>query len=183
MRAGDAAAAKQIWGRYYDRLVQFAEQRMRENPDRSVDSEDLAHSAFRRFCSALMTGRYPELGNRADLWNLLIVYTLNRVRRHFRDSSAQKRLPECGKVIEFSAHQALHDLRLPETPTVMSDLLNYWLQRLDAEDATGELRLIALLRMEEHTADEIARRLRRRKTVVLQKIQLIRLIWEQCENL
>jgi predicted transcriptional regulator len=65
----------------------------------------------------------------------------------------------------------------------MSDLLNYWLQRLDAEDATGELRLIALLRMEEHTADEIARRLRRRKTVVLQKIQLIRLIWEQCENL
>ncbi|MFO0063561.1 MAG: ECF-type sigma factor, partial [Planctomyces sp.] len=46
MKSGDAVAAQQIWGRYYQQLVQFAENRMRGNPDYAVDSEDLAHSAF-----------------------------------------------------------------------------------------------------------------------------------------
>ncbi|MFN5732457.1 MAG: ECF-type sigma factor, partial [Planctomyces sp.] len=148
-----------------------------------VDSEDLAHSAFRRCCVALMAGRYGELNDREDLWNLLIVYTLNRVRRHFRDSTAQKRQLERGELVELSGELALYDLRQPETATVMSDLLAYWMERLDAEDPSGELRTIALMRMEHRTADEIARALQRRKTIVLQKIQLIRLIWEQCEQL
>ncbi len=183
MKSGDAVAAQQIWGRYYQQLVQFAEQRMRGNADYAVDSEDLAHSAFRRCCVALMGGRYSELNDREDLWNLLIVYTLNRVRRHFRDSTAQKRQLEMGELVELSGELALYDLRQPETATVMSDLLAYWMERLDAEDPSGELRTIALMRMEHRTADEIARALQRRKTIVLQKIQLIRLIWEQCEQL
>lgn len=182
MKSGDSIAAQRIWGRYYQRLVQFAEHRMQGNPDRAVDSEDLAHSAFRRCCLALMAGRYGELNDRDDLWSLLIVYTLNRVRRHFRDSTAQKRRLIKGGLIELSGELALSDLRRPETPTVMSDLLSYWMERLDAEDSSGELRTIALMRMDHRTADEIARALRRRKTIVLQKIQLIRLIWEQCEQ-
>lgn len=182
MKSGDAVAAQQIWGRYYQQLVQFAEHRMRGNPDYAVDSEDLAHSAFRRCCVALMTGRYGELNDREDLWNLLIVYTLNRVRRHFRDSTAQKRQLERGEPVELSGELALYDLQQPETATVMSDLLAYWMERLDAEDPSGELRTIALMRMEHRTADEIARALQRRKTIVLQKIQLIRLIWEQCDQ-
>lgn len=43
----------------------------------------------------------------------------------------------------------------------MSDLLAYWMERLDAEDPSGELRTIALMRMEHRTADEIARALQR----------------------
>lgn len=182
MKSGDSVAAQEIWGRYYSQLVRFAEQRLQENPDCAVDGEDLAHSAFRRCCAALMTGRYAELNDREDLWNLLIVYTLNRVRRHFRDSAAQKRQRGQGEVIELSGELALYDLQQPETATVMSDLLAFWMERLDAEDPTGELREIALMRMDHRTADEIARALQRRKTVVLQKIQLIRLIWEQCEQ-
>lgn len=182
MRTGNAVAASEIWDRYYDRLVQFAGRRMRGNRDHAVDSEDLVHSAFGRFCTVLMSGGYPDLGDRDDLWNLLIVYTLNRVRRHFRASNAQKRRPESAVAHEFTADQALQDLRLPETQAVMSDLLDHWLQRLDAEDSTGELRRIAVMRMDECPADEIARALKRRKTIVLQKIHLIRLIWEQCEN-
>ncbi|MGV2341112.1 MAG UNVERIFIED_CONTAM: hypothetical protein LVR18_46355 [Planctomycetaceae bacterium] len=49
-----------------------------------------------------MKGRYAELSDREDLWDLLIVYTLNRVRRHFRTDKAQKRQADSGQLLELS---------------------------------------------------------------------------------
>jgi sensor c-di-GMP phosphodiesterase-like protein len=49
MKSGDAVAAQQIWGRYYQQLVQFAERRMSGKPGLvRWTGEDFAHSAFRR---------------------------------------------------------------------------------------------------------------------------------------
>ena len=53
------------------------------------------------------------------------------------------------------------------------------MRRLDLEDPSGELRTIATLQLDQHSASDIAKILRRRKTVILQKVRLIRIVWEE----
>jgi hypothetical protein len=64
----------------------------------------------------------------------------------------------------------------------MADMVQCWLNRLDLEDPSGELRQIAIWSMEDISGSEIARILKKRKSYVLQQIRLIRLLWEECET-
>jgi DNA-directed RNA polymerase specialized sigma24 family protein len=183
LRSGDHEAAARLWSMYYSRLVQFAERRMGGNSDHATDSEDLVHSAFRHFCLAAMSGRYGDLSGRRELWDLLITCTLNRIRNHLRAQRAVKRQARGDRVRYEDAELVLADLRRPEAGVVMADLLNHWLEQLDQEDPSGELRQVAVWRMEQRSADWIARALRRSKTVVLSQIRVIGLVWERCEEL
>jgi len=53
------------------------------------------------------------------------------------------------------------------------------LRVLDQEDPTGELRQIALLQLEEYSASAIARKLKRRKSYILQRVRMIRILWQE----
>ena len=64
----------------------------------------------------------------------------------------------------------------------MADMVQSWLDRLNLEDPSGQLRQIAIWCMEEISGSEIARILKKRKSFVLQQIRLIRLLWEDCEK-
>jgi hypothetical protein len=64
----------------------------------------------------------------------------------------------------------------------MADMVQSWLDRLDLEDPSGQLRQIAIWCMEEISGSEISRILKKRKSFVLQQIRLIRLLWEDCEK-
>jgi hypothetical protein len=65
----------------------------------------------------------------------------------------------------------------------MSDLLEHLLKLLDKEDPSGELRQIGVLYLEDQSPREIARLLQRRTTTILQKLRLITILWEQCDEL
>lgn len=182
LKAGDSSAVAAIWQRYYERVVQFAEQKLKINPDRAVDGEDIAQIAMQRFCRNAVNGHYPDLDDREQLWDLLVVFTLNRIRKHLRSSNALKRSAVEADVLEFRRSQVFHDLRAPEAPTIMADMVQSWLDRLNLEDPSGQLRQIAIWCMEEISGSEIARILKKRKSFVLQQIRLIRLLWEDCEK-
>ena len=79
LQAGESGAAQAIWDRFYQRVVRFAELQLKRNADRAVDGEDIAQSAFRAVYHAVMNGRYPDMDNRQELWQLLIVSIRNRV--------------------------------------------------------------------------------------------------------
>ena len=85
-------------------------------------------------------------------------------------------------MLEFRRSQVFPDLRAPEAPTIMADMVQSWLDRLNLEDPSGQLRQIAIWCMEEISGSEIARILKKRKSFVLQQIRLIRLLWEDCEK-
>jgi hypothetical protein len=182
LKAGDRSAVDAIWHRYYERVVQFAERKMKINPDRAVDGEDIAQLAMQRLCLNVSTGRYPDLDDREQLWDLLVVFTLNRIRKHLRACSTLKRSAAEADVLEFRRSQVFSDLRTPEAPTIMADMVQSWLDRLDLEDPSGQLRQIAIWCMEEISGSEISRILKKRKSFVLQQIRLIRLLWEDCEK-
>lgn len=182
LKSGHCSAVDAIWHRYYQRVVQYATRKMKINPDRSVDGEDIAQITMHRLCFSLASGRYPLLDDRQQLWDLLVVFTLNRIRKHLRSCSAQKRTGLRQSVFVFKQTKALEDLQTPEAPAIMADMVQCWLDRLDREDPTGELKQIAIWSMEEISGSEIARILKKRKSTVLQQIRLIRLLWEECET-
>ncbi len=182
LQAGKAGAAEVIWRRFYERVVRFADRKLTLNPDRSVDGEDIAQVALGEFCSAVQSGRYQELANREQLWDLLAVFTLNRVRKHIRACNTLKRSDPSGSREELSGANLLGELQSPAAPIIMQDMILHWLDRLDQEDPSGELKQIALWTLEDVSGSEIARILKKRKSSILQKIRLIRLLWEACED-
>src|SRR5262249_53125838 len=60
---------------YFRRLVSLARDRLAGVPRRAADEEDVALSAFDSFCRAAEGGRFPDLHDRDDLWQLLMVIT------------------------------------------------------------------------------------------------------------
>jgi hypothetical protein len=52
-----------------------ARHKLRGVPRRAADEEDVALSAFDNFCRAAEHGRFPDLADRDDLWQLLLVLT------------------------------------------------------------------------------------------------------------
>ena len=180
LQAGQSEAAEPIWIRYQAKLVSIATQQLAENPDRSVDGEDLVQSSFGNVCLAVQNGKYPDIDNREDLWGLLYIATVNRVREHYRELRALKRS-------QISSTQAidpsiLADLQTPFAEAQMADLLEYLLSRLDSEDPSHLLRQIALLYLDDHSASSIAKILRKRKTSVLISLRFIRSIWQEYQD-
>ena len=182
LKAGDSSAVDAIWQRYYQRVVEFAIRKMKINPDLAVDGEDIAQIAMHGFWLNVSSGRYPNLDDREQLWDLLVVFTLNRIRKHLRACNTFKRSGPPADHLKFNRTQAIIDLKTPEAPTIMADMVTYWLERLDREDPSGQLKQIAVWSMEDISGSEIARILKKRKSFVLQRIRLIRLLWEDCES-
>jgi hypothetical protein len=179
LRSGESDAAREIWNRFYPRIVRFAELNLQNNADHAVDGEDVAQSAFRTVYLAVMDGKYPDIDDRRHLWRLLIVSTLNRVRRHYRDIHAQKRSIDKLASKPVSGRTMLMELSGPVAEAEMADLVETLFRHLDQEDPSGELRQIAMLQLEQHSATAIAQKMQKRKTYVLQRIRWVRILWEE----
>src|SRR6476661_973202 len=91
LQAGDPAAARPLWDRYFHRLVGLARARLRTAPQRAADEEDVALSAFDSFCRNAEAGRFPDLADRDSLWRLLAAFTARKAVHHVRDASRLKR--------------------------------------------------------------------------------------------
>jgi DNA-directed RNA polymerase specialized sigma24 family protein len=88
LKAGDPAAAQELWQRYFQTLVGLARSRLRAAHRGAEDEEDAALSAFDSFCTGVAQGRFPRLDDRDDLWRVLVTLThrkaLDQVRRQHR---------------------------------------------------------------------------------------------------
>jgi DNA-directed RNA polymerase specialized sigma24 family protein len=91
LRAGDPAAAQRLWQRYYADLVRLAHDHLAARVRRGADAEDVALSAFASFCRGAVAGRFPQLGDRHDLWRLLFTITLRHAADHARREGRQRR--------------------------------------------------------------------------------------------
>jgi hypothetical protein len=71
------------------------------------------------------------------------------------------------------------ELSGPVAEAEMADLVETLFRHLDQEDPSGELRQIAMLQLEQHSATAIAQKMKKRKTYVLQRIRWVRILWEE----
>ena len=89
-RTGDEQAAEELFHRYVGRLTALAQKRLSDRLARRVDADDIVQSAYRSFFIHARDGAY-SLKESGDLWRLLVVITLNKLRRQVERNTAGKR--------------------------------------------------------------------------------------------
>lgn len=177
LREQDPEAAKEIWRRYFAQLLPLARARLRSLSDRTVDEEDILVSVFDRFFRAAREDRFPDLHDRHDLWQILLMLTERKVIEQFRKSNAQKRGRGRGtaepsdSVIANLAEQQPG----PEFVAAFNDSLVWAIGRLDPE----KTREIAIMKLEGFDNREVADRLGISVSSVERKLRLIREYWRQ----
>ena len=78
LKAGNQAAAQELWDRYFQRIVHLARKKLQGSPRRAADEEDVALSAFHSFCQGAKQGRFPRLQDQGGLWQLLVMLTARK---------------------------------------------------------------------------------------------------------
>lgn len=194
LRDKDPDAAARLWDRYAHRLAELAKKHLGVRDRRTTDEEDVVASVFESLCFGAGEGRFPDLGNRDELWRLLATIThekaVDQIRRNrslkrgggevrgesvFSDGSdAGQSSPQ-----EAGLAQAISEELSPDLVVAMRDQLDHLLGLL--ADAT--LRNVAVWRMEGFTNEEIAERLGVTGRTIERKLNLIREEWRQASGL
>jgi RNA polymerase sigma factor (sigma-70 family) len=186
LRAGDRAAAQQLWECYFQRLVRLARKHLQRKRPRGADEEDVALSAFDSFCRGAEAGRFPRLDDRGNLWQLLVVITARKASHLLRDEGRQKRggkvLPPLEQTAFMDADAYLEQLLSREpAPELAAQLAEEYRRILDKlGDRT--LQAVVCWKMEGCTNEEIARKLDCTPRSVYRKLCIIRDLWEKEEN-
>lgn len=181
LKAGNHDAAEALWGRYFAQLVAQARQYLAGNVRRAADEEDVALSAFASFCTAVAAGRFPQLSNRHDLWQLLLTITLRHARnlakfetRECRDTRRTVGASDLFQMPNADLDRLAGDAPNPALAAEVADQLRYLLNRLPG----GDLRRVAQDLLAGYTAAEIARRHECSLRTIERRWQRIRQFWE-----
>lgn len=188
LQTGDDRAAAVIWERYFQKLVRLAAHRLRSIPRRAADEEDVALSAMNSFWQGMQDQRFIELANRDELWKLLVTITIRKSnalqRRHFtqnrgsgdvRGESVFERPGTEGAADHPGLADQADDEPTPELAAEFSENVDQLLGLLDK----GNLRDVAVLRLEGHSNAEIAERLNKSIGTIERKLGLIRDVWSK----
>ncbi len=179
LRDGDPLAAQHLWNTYFHRLTAIARQKLRGRYALIGDEEDVALSAFKSFCRGLEQGQFDQLEGRDDLWNLLLTITLHKALHLLRDESREKRgggfqrIGNGAKASGFDWQQLVAAEPSPELAMQVSEQA----ERLLASLNDSQLVELAVLKMEGHTNEEIAKHWHKSERTVERKLSLIRKIW------
>lgn len=184
LKNGDTAAAQALWKHYFHRLVTLARARLRGTPCRVADQEDVALSAFDSFCRGLRQGRFQQLLDRDNLWELLIVITARKAINQIVRERRQKRgggavrgdsafgPPDASGEAGFAGLQGNDP-----SPALAAEIAEAY-QRLLHRLGDDELRRIAVYKLEGWTNSDIAQQLGCAISTIERRLRLIRAIWK-----
>jgi DNA-directed RNA polymerase specialized sigma24 family protein len=173
LQAGEQAAFQELWERYFQRLVGLARKRLRGASCAAANEEDVALSAFDSFFRRAQEGRFPQLLDRHDLWQLLVLLARRKASKQAKHERRQKR-----------GGDKVHGPLLPDIigrepePAVAAQLVEEYQRLLDGLGDDG-LKSIAVWKLEGYTNEEIAAKLGRSLATVERKLRLIRDVWEK----
>ena len=190
LKEGQPEAADALWQRYYVRVLAVARRRLDGDLHRAVeDAEDVALSAIHSLCAGAARGQFDRLGDRVDLWRLLVAITVKKTlsRRQrfgrlkrgggqiYHDQATDDQDQDATVAGADALSNVLSKEPTPESAAVVQEQFQELLESLG--DST--LRQVALWRMDGLTNAEIAEKMGCVLRTVERKIERIRLIWEE----
>jgi DNA-directed RNA polymerase specialized sigma24 family protein len=178
LKAGAQSAAQPVWERYFQQLVALARKHLQGAPRAMADEEDVALSALDSFCRGAEQGRFPQLCDRSNLWQLLVVITARKASALAKHERAQKRgggAVADGAAQDLALTQALSREPTPAFAAQVAEECGRLLAHLDDPD----LRSIALWKMEGYTTEEIAAQLGCVPRTVERRLRVIRSLWNE----
>jgi RNA polymerase sigma factor (sigma-70 family) len=190
LKEGQPDAADALWRRYYDRVVAVARRYLQTAPHQAAeDADDVALSAIFGLCAGAAQGRFEQLNDRVDLWQLLTAITVKKSLSRLQWHGRKKR--GGGRIVagltasapgddRFSTGADPLPLLLSKEPTPESAaIIQEQFQELLDSLGDSTLRQIALWRMDGLSNSEIAAKMGCVVRTVERKIERIRLIWEE----
>lgn len=180
LRERDERAILLLWKRYGMQIENLARPWMVGVSPGMGDAEDVAQSAFHAFCRAAADGRALELADRDDLWRLLATISrhkaIDRIRRELR----LRRGGRAG-VSSQGLEGAEDGEPSPAETALLRDELAALFERMDAHgDPT--LPVVATMRLEGASNEEIAEQLGCTTRTVQRKLHLVERLWRQQTN-
>lgn len=180
LRAGDARAAQKLWEGYFHRLVGLARGKLRSAPRRGADEEDVALSAFDSFIRGVEHGRFPQLDDRDDLWQILLMITERKAFDLLEHEGRQKRDWRRNQSVDLASGKL--DLAGREPDPAFAAQVAEECEKLLVKLGDANLRLIAIHKMEGYTNEEIAKELGCSLVTVERRLRLIRREWAEHEK-
>jgi DNA-directed RNA polymerase specialized sigma24 family protein len=181
LKSGDSQAAGEIWNRYYARLAAVARRRLGSMPRRMTDEEDVALSAMNHFFQGVEDGRFTKLDDRDDLWQVLVMLVSRRAATHQEKGLRQKRGGGAVRGESVWANESVVNgidaVAGDATPPDMAAELAESCQALLTALPEGDLREIAVAKLDGFTNDEIAGRMGVQTRTVERKLRTIRELW------
>ena len=174
---GDEDAAKQLWDRYCGQLIRLAKKHLSQHPRRASDEEDVALSAFNVFCQGAMTGRFPELYDRDNLWRLLVVITARKASDH-RKHEKPRTPPGWNPSHDIDLERIMGDQPTPEFAAQVAEECEHLMSMLGDDT----LRTIAELKLAGYTNKEVVEKTGISLRSVERKLWRIRAEWSDDEE-
>ena len=192
LQRGERDAVQKLWERYFARLVALARKKLQNLPRRAANEEDVALSALDSFCRGAERGRFPRLDDPHDLWKVLVLITARKacdLKKYEGRAKRDWRRTEAARRDLASDESFFPELISREPDPAFAAQVAEQCQRL-LDGLEEELRVIAVLKMEGHTNEEIKAILKRKQAekgekracslaTVERKLALIRKIWEE----
>ena len=183
LKAGDSFAAQRIWSRYLNRLVKIADRKLGKRRLQLGNGEDVAIVAFTHFLNGVAEDRFPELNDRDNLWQVLLMLTDRKAKDHLDRETAQKRGADrtIGESAADPRSQPIPNLDYlagsrptPEFAVQFTEDIEAMFERLN----DPQLERIATLKLQGYTNTEIADQEKIALRTVERRLHLIRSIWE-----
>ena len=189
LKEGNDEAARQIWERYFTRLVALARQNLRSASRRVEDEEDLVVTVFEKVARLAREGGLRKLDGRDDLWQVLVLVTRQQAVNQIKHGLRQKRgggLVRGESVFvsnqgsEMNAGIANFVTQEPTTAFAVevADSCRQLLSILTDET----MRQVAIKKMEGHTNEAIAEQLDCTERTVERKLKRIRTLWDDAAS-
>ena len=175
LRNGDRSAANRLWDFVQRQVCYVARAQVAQTSHVVYDEEDVALSAFASLCEGFEAGRYGDIENRQQLWRLLAVITVNKARKRAIHENRIRRGGRVTRLVDGSdilGHVASADF-CPENRAIMQEERKRLLSLLEKR----ELKLLALLKVEGYTNQEIAEQLGCSRRTIQRRLDMIRDIW------
>jgi RNA polymerase sigma-70 factor (ECF subfamily) len=155
-QAGDEKAAAELYYRYLEKLVGFAQRRLSTKLRARVDAEDVVQSVFRSFFIRAKQGKF-SFKDDDDIWKLLVQITIHKTLKHVAHHRRAKR--DAGAEVSGADGREglvsyLSREPTPEQAAIFVDSLEFFLRELRPAD-----RKILEMRLEGFEQAEIAKRL------------------------
>ena len=168
-QAGEQDAATALYKRYAQRLQRLAERNTASDLATRFDADDVVQSVFRTFFRRVKIGHY-DLPEEEELWRLLLVISLNKIRSLAVHHRAQKRSVSATaasnpQAMSQIADLGANDLALNSLRLVVHEVL---------DDLSEAQQKIILLRVDGCQIEEIAAQTGRSKRTVERVLQTFR---------
>lgn len=175
LKGGNPAAAQRLWTRYFRQMLRFSRSRLWGSDRLAADEEDVALSAFKSFCRGAGAGQFARVYDREELWPLLV----GIMTRKAADQIAFERRAKRGGGFDRADEEVLEGVESPAPPPDLAAQMAEEFQRLLDHLPDPSLRAVAVLKLEGHTTDGIARHLGCGARTVERKLVLIRRLWSE----